>query len=96
MSVIDDELMYPEGHGRGRLKDHRKSYGLEFIDIRREINAEMRRVGGHKSPRGTAKVKKVRENLRGANLRCTGVVEKTDSAENNILLGGKNLRGSKS
>ena len=80
----------------GRLKDHRKSYGLEFIDIRKEINAEMKRVGGHKSPRGTGKAKKVRDNIRGANLRCTGVVEKTEPSETSILLGGKNLRGSKS
>lgn len=26
----------------GRFKDHRKSYGLEFIDIRKEIHAEFK------------------------------------------------------
>lgn len=55
----------------GRFKDNRKSYGLEFIDIRKEINAEMKKVGGRKSPRGTAG-NKPRKNLRGSNLRCIG------------------------
>ena len=96
---VADELLLPGG--RGRFKDHRKSYGLEFIDIRREINAEMKRVGGRKSPRGTTGNKQPRkaakENLRGANLRCTGGVDRTqDSADTSILTGGKNLRGSRS
>ena len=47
----------------GRFKDHRKSYGLEFIDIRKEINAELKQHGSRKSPRGQGK-RKLRTNLR--------------------------------
>ena len=80
-----------------RFKDHRKSYGLEFIDIRREINAELRKVGGgRKSPKGTTGKKTIkpgRANLRYI-MKDKGGAEST--GESGILTGGKNLRGSKS
>ncbi len=37
-----DETIDAQSRGGTRFKDHRKSYGLEFIDIRREINAEQK------------------------------------------------------
>lgn len=42
-----------------RFKDHRKSYGMEFIDIRKEIQAELKQFGPRKtSPKGTTGKKK--------------------------------------
>ena len=79
-----------------RFKDHRKSYGLEFIDIRREINAELRKVGGRKSPKGTTGKKTIkpgRANLRYI-MKDKGGAESI--GESGILTGSKNLRGSKS
>ena len=93
-----------------RFKDHRKSYGLEFIDIRREINAELKEFRpSKKSPRAANGNKNAsKATMRAANLRYiapkdgkgpSGVENSNPSAaiiENGILIGGKNLRGSKS
>ena len=74
-----------------RFKDHRKSYGLEFIDIRREIHAELKQFGRKSSPKGaTGKSKKI------TNLRQITAKDQIDKIEGGILSGGKNLRGSKS
>ena len=78
--------------GVARFKDHRKSYGLEFIDIRREIHAELKEIRPKNSPKG-GKKKSLRTNLRYIAKDKSGV----DAAmENGILTGGKSLRGSKS
>ena len=87
------EILHEESAGRiaGRFKDHRRSYGLEFIDIRKEINAELRQHGSRKSPRGHGK-----KSLR-TNLRYISKDKSTrETAGEGILFGGKNLRGSKS
>ena len=95
-------------HQVARFKDHRKSYGLEFIDIRREINAELKefRPSKNKSPRGANGINKNGSKARAANLRYIASKDGKSGAENNnpsaatiengILIGGKNLRGSKS
>lgn len=95
--------------GGARFKDHRKSYGLEFIDIRKEIHAELREFRpSKKSPRNNgggasgnmkASSKALRTNLRyiapkdGHKLVMDAMIGESTSG---ILSGGKNLRGSKS
>ena len=109
-----DQIIYNKDesidvHSRGGgacFKDHRKSYGLEFIDIRREINAEMKQGGGKKSPKNlkTTKTgapsgyKAGRAALRyiAPKARKDADDEDCSPMETSILTGGKNLRGSKS
>ena len=67
----ESDLLLPgETHERmaGRFKDHRKSYGLEFIDIRKEINAELKQHGvkRHQSPKGVGHGKSTIESKRAA------------------------------
>lgn len=100
----EDHLLPVEGKNKitARLKDHRKSYGLEFIDIRREIIAELKRIGGGKSPRVSVKTSKALH--KGANLRFIDNLERmtnADHSETLVMSGAKNsvlqnLRGSKS
>lgn len=78
--------------GVARFKDHRKSYGLEFIDIRREIHAELKEIRPKNSPKG-GKKKSLRTNLRYIAKDKSGV---GTAIESSILIGGKNLKGSKS
>ena len=48
---------------RKEKRDHRKSYGLEFIDIRREIDRELKTLEVQKS--STLKKKVVKEGMGG-------------------------------
>lgn len=91
---VEDLLLPSESQKKiiARFKDHRKSYGLEFIDIRKEIIAELKQIGGRKSPRASGKTTKAAQ--KGANLRYIGNLEKisnADHSETSILIGGKNL-----
>ncbi len=106
----NDHLLLPgESHARmaARFKDHRQSYGLEFIDIRKEINAELRQIGGggprKYSPKGTGKTSKAAKENKSSNLRFVvgreeGGLDRSTiiNSEKAILTGGHNLRGSKS
>ena len=74
-----------------RFKDHRRSYGLEFIDIRKEIITELKQIG-HRLNLSSNKVGKAvrKQKDRSNNKDEKG---KVDIVDTSALL---NLRASKS
>ena len=76
-----------------RFKDHRRSYGLEFIDIRKEIVSELKQIG-HRLNLSSNKVSK-RLNVKKPKEMASNKGEKgkTGIVDTSALL---NLRASKS